>query len=49
MVALASSLSTDCSVRVAHSYILQTPGIIRLIILFYMMSLNYDRNHQTGV
>ena len=35
--------------RVAHSYALQTPGIMRLITLFYIGSVNYDQIYQTGV
>ena len=42
------ALSIGCSVRVPHSYTLQTFGIIRLITLFYMGSVNYDHIHQIG-
>ena len=47
-IALASSLSIGCSVKVAHSYTLQTPGIIRLITFFYIGSVNYNQIYQTG-
>ena len=35
--------------RVAHSYTLQTSEIIRLIILFYIESVDYDQIYQTGM
>ena len=35
--------------RVAQSYTLQTPEIIRLITLFYIGSVNYDQIYQTDV
>ena len=35
--------------KVAHSYTLQTPGIIRLITLVYIESVNYNQIYQTGV
>ena len=43
------SFYIGCSVKVAHSYILQTPGIIRLIALLYIGSVNYHQIYQTGV
>ena len=35
--------------KVAHSYTLQTPGIIRLITLFSIGAVNYNQIYQTGV
>ena len=49
MIALANFLSIGFSVRVAHSYILRALGIICLIILFCMASVNYNQFHQTDV